>query len=250
LRRQLFQDRQTLLELAYERESSLAVDAYWRLYRETKETAVMSSFGGPRRVQTRSSAARFFGYVEGRYDRVVIPNWWQETFIIGDKVTGAPEYKASDVGISLPLGVTATRTDEGIRLLVDDAALDVGGKAFQMIKEAGGSTWSVLAERSRTVVACHDHRVAQKYRLFCIESESKRVKWSADVWGLGVENLGGISGSWWHSVELQAAGGRLYVFGAGSGGCYIEAFRMSDGECQLRFATNEWFANEAQPKRN
>jgi hypothetical protein len=227
----------------------LALSAYWQLSKARVHSRRAHRLGPA--AQDTAAVAMFCGFVDGRYGTSV-PEWWQKAFISGSHERTAPAIREPKNRVSAPadsIDRVATTLDTHITSDGNLVEIAVGTRTVRMRPElrkeirANDSfeKWLIrfgdgvcyFAPCSET--GCQSH-------VYAIDSATGAKKWVCDLWALGTQNLGGISGAWWHDVELVISNERLLVFGAGPGVVYIDAFSIRDGTCAFRFNSINWFA--------
>jgi hypothetical protein len=245
LRAKLFEYASDLPAIAYGDDVALAVDAYWRLYREPCVRSIARGWLSGIPGHTERSADRLAGYLEGKFG-VVVPDWWVQVLISGRNLPENSDWqKIAALGIRAKQDVVEAAGEAGAKIHINDETVILPDAVVTRIIGERPGNWEVYGDERHVFIAAYQ-RVPKKYRLYSFDRAANDILWDADVWSLGVENLGGISGSWWQSVEIQIRGNQVYVFGSGPGGVYLEAFRIDDGTAVLRFATNNW--NVREPK--
>jgi hypothetical protein len=63
----------------------------------------------------------------------------------------------------------------------------------------------------------------------------------SEVWAAGVDNIA-ATGAWEHHACFDVRDDRVVIWGAGTGGSYVEAFDAKTGVNLFRFCTEYWFA--------
>jgi hypothetical protein len=100
-----------------------------------------------------------------------------------------------------------------------------------------------LINDKRSFIVLSD-RGGDAYPILCIDSKSGTLKWKAESWGFGGDNLPLRLGSWSHEVKLVVTPKQLAIFGTGPHSCYLEAFDAETGAASLRFSTNSWYRDD------
>jgi len=98
----------------------------------------------------------------------------------------------------------------------------------------GGTPLASLLSGEKCYLARADD-IPTPYNLYCYDLTDGRVDYQARVWAAG--DLISYTGRGHHFIELRASAKAVYVFGAASDVVYIEAFRVTDRKCVLRFCT-------------
>src|SRR5262249_17723260 len=93
---------------------------------------------------------------------------------------------------------------------------------------------SALVTPGRCYVAEHDD-VGYPFQLACIDRSTGKVAWRSEVWGIWWGGATGVHAMWVAGTEQ---GDRIVVFGAGSIGIHVEAFRKDDGTNLFRFSNS------------
>jgi hypothetical protein len=81
------------------------------------------------------------------------------------------------------------------------------------------------------------------FPLFCVDSQTGNMDWQAELWAWGHHvTLGG----WMPDPDIMfaEAGNQIFVFGK-SGGSYVEAFDIENGNPTLRFTPDHWWPNDS-----
>jgi len=76
------------------------------------------------------------------------------------------------------------------------------------------------------------------FDLIFVDRANARHSWKARVWAGGGElTMGGSDRGEYHWVSIVPKDEEVFVFGVSSVSIYVEAFRLSDGACTMRFGT-------------
>jgi hypothetical protein len=239
-------------------DTSIALQAAWAL------TGPASVRGG------RARPDRFLGFVEGRVKHAIPLRWevWlvqlcfhgdrgrQEAALseYAERCTFVRKEPGANRYIVEPevLGKTRSgiRAPPGVGLEREGDALVLGykGKRIKISQELVGKlgdarmypSCAAYLEGNQCFVAFYG-QIPERFPLLCIDANTGRLHWRAEVWALGADNLPELFGPSRHETIVAPEQGRITVYGAGSGGCYIESFEKKTGKVVFRFATNQWF---------
>ncbi len=225
----------------------LALSAHWRRVRRRVDPTLY--FGAP--PEDGESVASLCRFLESR-TAISAPNWWQTAFV--NRGLGTPpgqEFrKAKNTisspsdsidRISVPVDAVLSKDGDSLVIAVGTKVLKINPDVSKHLLSDGNSEWLVQFDKD----VCYVVPIGLSFsHIYCFDSVTGNQLWNAEHWGLGIENLGPISGAWWHSVDLYLDANRLVVFGTGPRAGYIEAFDRDNGACEFRFSSNNWFAAE------
>lgn len=122
-------------------------------------------------------------------------------------------------------------------------------KHFIPIRFGGPSTPSPTVKFDKNLLFLADHNMGgAPCCLECQNERTSKVLWQAEVWAVNCLQLGGFAN---FHFDIEVTSDTVYVFGAESGGLFIEAFQRHDGKCLLRFCTCYWlnYSEEWNMKR-
>lgn len=180
----------------------------------------------------REHAERFLQFFKHR-TRLDPPAWWAKHL---------PELNPSVTPDELPQAHLDIG-DVEVRVSIGDGRLLIPSEVFRLIAAptlARHTTAVIGAERS--FLATYDD-VGKLFPLISVQSQPGLPIWQTESWALGADNLDDLSGRRWvHAAQLVLDGPWVIVWGAGTGGSYVEVFDSDDGANRFRFSTNYWFA--------
>ena len=169
--------------------------------------------------------------------RLTPPDWWiqglQDAFPWMDRKALTYAHKVND--------------EESVIITSDGCQLVLTANQWEKISRSTffGKQIALKVASAHSYLATFDD-VGWGYELNCLDTATGRTVWKSPVWAEGVDNLGGISGVWSHGAQIEVQDDRVIVWGAGTGGTYLEAFDALTGECQLRFCTEYWYSGTYQ----
>ena len=180
----------------------------------------------PRQVRDPLDAQRFFGFLEGRTG-LQPPGWWEKAYL--EQYTHRIfQYHQSPLGASLrhgilevPIGLSVTEHNGRIAVRQGDSSLSVSRAVLDKVDNA-------ISVQQCTAVINGDIGVLALFAvpgncsLLCVKKDT--VQWTAKAWNYGAPNRIGVTGPWIHDLELTIQGDQVAVFGAGTGGAYVEVF--------------------------
>lgn len=174
-----------------------------------------------------------------------VPEWWKATIIDIEVVPRRGHlygnaYKQSDPGFVeaaagryVRSGVTLKDSNGVLRYTHKDRIVEFRKDLFDSSFE------SLLAHvtESQSVVAAFSGALGCEFKVAAFRGGDLQPEWTSKIWAAGRTSLGGVC---FHRVELVVSKGTLFVFGAEFQGLYLEAFKLSTGECLYRFSTSYW----------
>lgn len=185
---------------------------------------------------------RFIGFVEGRVG-ITVPDWWEKAMmnaraysrsnVFFEKPT-LEKYKKTSGGFRAPKPIQVIG-DDGSFTITDGVSLAILGKALceYSEKHLNGEIDAMFSD-ARCYIVVHANRCSP-YRLFCTENKSGRIVFEKSVWASA--QSGHYSGVGWHWVDILVVKGRVWVFGVGDDGAYLESFDTRSGVSTFRFGT-------------
>jgi hypothetical protein len=186
----------------------------------------------------------FLGFLEGR-GRLKAPQWWAEMLLDSranrrDNIyPGDPKkmlyHRAGLDDAQAPVDTTLTRAGDKVTLKVGKESVVIPESLLR--KSDSGRVYSgvsALVMPGRCYMAEHDNW-GHPYQLACIDRSTGKVAWRNEVWGIWWGAGAGVSHM---SVAVTEQGDRIIVFGAGSLGIHVEAFRKDDGTNLFRFSSS------------
>ncbi len=180
----------------------------------------------------RAHADRFLQFFKHR-TRLNPPAWWAKHL---------PELNPSVTPDELPQAHLDIGEVE-VRVSIGDGHVLIPSEVFRLVAAptlARHTTAVIGAERA--FVASYDD-VGKLFPLISVQSQPGLPAWQTESWSLGADNLDDLSGRRWvHAAQLVLDGPWIIVWGAGTGGTYVEVFDSDDGANRFRFSTNYWFA--------
>lgn len=265
--RDLFQnaDLATLERLSKAPNLGISLQAYWRLnnVRVSKESAEPDGSAISDAVSLNGSTrdpeymGQFFGFFEGR-TLVRPPVFWKEAVLSNDAVcddradNAAPHEGSSSTSdwgpLKLASGTTAKRVGDkaviNMWVLNDKIEFTLPANVLDNLPdppdEVAIDRVCFYHDDETTLLALYRSEWSGRFPLRCVESASGRMKWSAEVWGAGDEQVPGGSGFRTHCVELSCDDRMAVVFGRATLGVYAEGFDLATGKALFRFASNYW----------
>jgi hypothetical protein len=232
-------DPSTLLGYKYDAELTIALRAAWETSRVLSDD--VETIGV--RYQ------RFFGFLEGR-SQLRVPAFWERGLVSFaktgmrrdlseaiEKLAWNEEYK-----VEIPQDTAITKTARGIKITRNKAAIFIDEDLLKTLrKKLLGPQLKVHIFPKKSYVAICDW-CGSKYPLVCVDSESGRLLWTAEVWALGAENFHLTTGKWKHEFQIIESRGVVGVFGRSIGGYYFEMFDQKTGNNMCRFVTNWYYS--------
>jgi len=133
-----------------------------------------------------------------------------------------------------PLDTTLARDGDRVLLTKGTQTTAVPANLLDPADVGPGASASAHFTPENAFVAIHDD-VGYPYNLVCIDRPTEKVVWTSRVWGSW---WGGTSGVHMTCVWVTVQDDRVIVFGAGSTGTHVEAFRAADGANLFRFSSS------------
>jgi len=241
--------RPEIIELKSHDHDTIALRAAWELVERTipEEPGYDADELLTKKINRRA-LHQFAGFVEGRL-KTDLPEWWKTTLLkasaygrgnIDLQRQKRKPYLKTDAGVYAPLGIGITRPEEGgieFYSFETDESCRVPAQLWRKTtdKMLAPAVTAVFHEK-RCYVGIHG-AISGSFQLRCLECETSKVVWSAQVWASLAG--GGFSGppANLHFVTLKPRGDRILVFGKEPGGMYVEGFSLKDGKNQFRFGT-------------
>ena len=187
----------------------------------------------------------FLGFLEGR-GRVQAPQWWAEMLldsranrrdnIYAGNPKETPYHRTGLDDVQAPRNTTLRRDGDKIILKVGLESVSLP-ESF-LGKDYSGQVCdnvSALITSGRCYIALHDD-FGYPYQLVCIDRLTAKIVWKSEVWSMWWGAIAGFGGNMWVAVTEQNK--RIVVFGAGSTGIHVEAFREDDGINLFRFSSS------------
>jgi hypothetical protein len=221
-------------------DDSIAIQAAW-------EEVALTVPERERRFAVRPDAGKltwFLGFLEER-GRVQPPPWWAEMVLDSganrrDNIyPGNPkESPYHDAGLDLaqaPLDTSLKKEGNQVLLKVGSHAVRIPESLLE--KTDRGTVLcgvSALVTPTRCYLAVHGD-VGYPYPVACIDRSTAKVVWKSEVWGTWWGGATGIHFMW---VAVTEQNDRIVVFGAGTTGIHVEAFRPDNGKNVFRFSSS------------
>lgn len=218
----------------------IALHAAWELHRRVIENPAHASGY----TYSREELAKFTRFLKDKI-KISAPEWWSTALMEMDVFPGDhhassrtmgqwPRLVRSKIGLFVPVGADLQMTGEDLVYLENERTIVSPASAFEKLMT---DSYVGVSAGERSLVAGFCSASGCKYKLVCVESDSKKLVWVADVWATGPKSG---SGNDKHRVTLIERSGVVYVFGADSNGLYLEAFEFTSGRPQFRFCTCYW----------
>jgi hypothetical protein len=227
--------RASLKDLSEDADTGIALQAAWETHTKPvkrKEQAV----GRIDDVYDPAELRRFVAFLKVR-TKAPVPKWWAATVTDVDLFAGKHHAFPGPGGAG-----QGDREQVRVDEREGDLVLSSGGRSFAFPKATFGrgfdDSFAAWLGEKQSVVASYPRRSGFGYTVGGFEANGRRPTWKADVWAAGREGLGGEG---YHSVEMTAADGVVYLFGVESHGAYVEAFDAASGKVRFRFCTCYWF---------
>jgi hypothetical protein len=230
-----------LQALRLHRKESIALQAAW------EEVALTVPEKEPKRTvrPDRHKLDWFLGFLEGRA-RVQIPHWWAEALLDvranrRDNIYAlmpkeADYHEAGLDNAHAPCDTALKRVAGKVVLKIGKDSLAIPEDLLDK-SDCGkvSSNVSALFGPRRCYLAVHEDG-GFPYQLACLDRESGKVIWKAGVWG----PRWGLTAEGIHymRVAVTEQDNRVVLFGLGTTGLQVEAFRAENGRHLFRFATS------------
>jgi hypothetical protein len=185
----------------------------------------------------------FHGFLEARA-RAKAPVWWLESLADSyannvNRVNPGMLERDFDRKAGLdtamaPSNTTLRREGDSIILRVEKESVSIPESL--LTKHSDGKVYchvNAFFTPRRCYVAVYSNS-GSSYNLTCIDRKSAKVSWQSKVWATYWS--GGLSGTVYTRVEVKEQDRRVFVFGSGTTGMHVEAFRSEDGTNLFRFA--------------
>jgi hypothetical protein len=221
-------------------DDSIAIQAAW------EEVALTVPEREPR-IAVRPDGRKlawFLGFLEER-GRVQPPLWWSEMVldsranrrdnIYPGNPKEMPYHEAGLDGAQAPRDTTLKKEGDQVLLKVGSEAVLIPESVLE--KTDRGTVLcgvSAFVTPTRCYLAVHGD-VGYSYPVACIDRSTAKVIWKSEVWGTWWGGATGIHFMW---VAVTEQHDRIVVFGAGTTGIHVEAFRPDDGKNVFRFSSS------------
>jgi hypothetical protein len=171
----------------------------------------------------------------------VLEKWQDDTIVLKRR-----RVLTKKAGFWVPSDLTAQLNDRDLAITVGEkeqilVAASVLKDAVSNPEASGYNHLNATVAADRAFVAFFDE-FGERYPLLCIDRNSGKVLWKAEVWALATEQIPARSGSWAHNLILEFHKKSVVLYGIGVG-CYVEAFDIETGKPLYRFASNAWYAH-------
>jgi hypothetical protein len=198
-------------------------------------------------VVARELPGHFVGFVEGRLN-VVIPRTWEENILSAEansqmtiqfpNVQRKPGgFRKTASGYFAPSSVDVKTVDNGLHVLMGESEFRLDDALVERSRAKLGRVTglsALIAGESCYVALYTDD--SHPYYMHCVERESSKLLWTANVWAGLPEGVLSRSGSR-HLVNMVLKDGVLYLFGTCFECGYIEAVEVAGGKSIFRFST-------------
>lgn len=214
---------------------SIAIQAAWQEVKLTVPDQGLTHAVRP----DRRKLEWFLGFLEGRA-HVKAPEWWSELLL--DVWANRRDNFYSTAGVKEnryhKLGLNETRGPRDTSLVRGGGKVvfRIGTDSISIPEGLLGGFYDVsgMFTPSRCYIAVHND-FGTPFQLACINRTTEKLLWKSEVFGAWWGGTTGISTMW---VDVTEQGRGVVVFGAGTIGLHVEAFRPKDGKNLFRFSTS------------
>jgi len=137
----------------------------------------------------------------------------------------------------VPIGLSLTESDGRIVVRRGDSSFSIPKAVVDKVDSEEWFERGTAAIKGDTGVLAF-FGVPGTCFLFAVKNNT--LQWRAEVWGYGLPNRIGVTGSWVHDLEVSIEEKCVAVFGTGTGGAYVEAFDKKTGANIFRFSHTYW----------
>lgn len=231
---------------------AIALQSAWRLHHRVLPPKE-ATFGAYPEVSHVPDIQRFVGFVEGRL-RTQAPLWWEDMLACPDKLHPSRTGERTQKWLRFPT-VDPTSDVQMIKLpAVPDHVILPTETMLWLTEESGGHEYTLALQDDMVVIVSKPTAICGS-RLTCVESKTGKGKWRKDIWGTNQHRMA-RSGPECIPVDVvsfKLTNETLTIFGARSfrivysthhsfisSAFYIEQYSLNNGDCIVRFSTNNW----------
>jgi hypothetical protein len=185
----------------------------------------------------------FLGYVEGKTD-MAPPRFWSEAILTCQTDRVLTSFSPVDKKSSYYLnGFIECPRNTQIELGKGSASLKVGETTVlitdpELVRRLGSvERLRAKVANDRVFLALHDSGV--EYPLYCIDKNSTKILWMAEVEPLSKQTPF-VLGRTAHYVTILIRQDSVYVYGASNMSVYISQFGLESGKLVAEFTTDKY----------
>jgi len=235
-----------LAALTQDSNHTVAINAYVEYVKRVSTAAPDGEHNKNGRTLGKDVCYRTAGFVAGRIG-VPVPKWWEDSLQINNYSDptnyGMLETATGDV-FYFSNGLHLAETAGAMALSVDDIKIEVAVADVRRFADGIRNNRLTAVSDNRNIYVLFYSMAGSKAKLVAFARDRKGALWESDIWCLGIDNLEVITGTWEHRAMLRLGKQSVVVFGAGTGGSYVEAVNTQSGKNVGRYCRDLWFAIE------